>query len=68
MRNNSHDRPKKRLYTVVQASEYLGLSIWSVRKRISDRQIPYVSVGRRVMLDIYKLDEWIEEHEMVAKR
>ena len=64
----NQNRPKKRLYTVSQAGEYLGLSVWAIRKRIYSSQIPYVSLGRRVMVDVQDLDNLIEENKVRAKQ
>ena len=60
-------RPKKRLYTISQAGEYLGLSVWAIRKRIYSAHIPYVNLGRRVMVDVNDLDNLIEENKVRAK-
>ncbi len=49
---------KKRLYSVPEAAEYLGRSIWSIRELIWNGSIPCVRMGRRVHLDIIDLDQW----------
>ena len=55
---------KKRLYSVAEAAEYLGRSVWSVRELIWDGKLPCVKVGRRIHLDILDLDQWIERNKV----
>lgn len=54
----------KRLYTILEASTYLGRSVWSVRELIWKGELPSVKVGRRVHLDIYDLDAFIEKNKI----
>lgn len=60
-------RLRKRLYTVKEAGEYLGLSVWSIRERIYSGQIAHVSIGRRVMVDIEDMDELIQANKERVK-
>ena len=55
---------KKRLYSVTEAAEYLGRSVWSVRELIWGGKLPCVKVGRRIHLDIVDLDRWIEQNKV----
>lgn len=54
----------KRLYTVQEAAEYLGRSVWSVRELIWAGRLPIVRVGRRIHLDLYDLDTFIEQNKI----
>ena len=54
---------KKRLFTVAEAAEYLGRSVWSVRELVWGGSLPCVKVGRRIHLDIFDLDKWIDQHK-----
>ena len=54
----------KRLYTVQEAAEYLGRSAWSVRELIWAGKLPSVKVGRRIHLDLYDLDAFIEQNKV----
>jgi excisionase family DNA binding protein len=54
---------RKRLYNLKEASEYLGLGLWSVRKKIWNGDIPYVKAGRRILLDIKDMDLWVEKNK-----
>jgi excisionase family DNA binding protein len=53
----------KRLYDVNEASVYLGRKVWSVRNLINTGKIPYVQDGRRKLLDIKDMDNWIERNK-----
>ncbi|HCX90552.1 MAG TPA: hypothetical protein DHT43_08600 [Deltaproteobacteria bacterium] len=50
----------KRLYSIKEASLYLGRSVWAVREMLWAGKIPYVKDGRRILLDINDMDLWIE--------
>ena len=50
----------QRLYTAQEAAEYLGRSLRSVRELIWAGKLPVVKVGRRIRLDLYDLDDFIE--------
>ena len=56
---------RKRLFTIPEAAEYLGRSVWAVRELVWAGQLPSVRVGRRVHLDIHDLDQWIEKNKVV---
>ncbi len=47
------------LLTVPETAKYLRLSVAAIRKRISDRSIPYVKLGRRVLFRRTDLDDLI---------
>ena len=55
---------KKRLYSVSEAAQYLGRSVWSVRELIWNGTLPSVRVGRRVHLDIVDLNRWIDRNKV----
>ncbi len=54
---------EKRLFTVLEAAEYLGMTEWGVRGLIYNGKIPSVRNGRRVFLDIEDMNRWIEENK-----
>jgi excisionase family DNA binding protein len=62
-RRELHERPRKRLYTIPQAAEYLGRSPWAVRSMIWSGKLPAVRDGKRVLVDVYDLDRWIENNK-----
>jgi excisionase family DNA binding protein len=55
-RRSGAERPRKRLYTIPEAAEYLGRSPWSVRNLIWSGQIPAIRDGKRILLDITDLE------------
>lgn len=60
---NKQERPEKRLYSIKEAAQYLGRSVWAVREMLWAGKIPYVKDGKRILLDIYDMDEWIEKNK-----
>lgn len=56
-----HRSRTKRLYSIREASVYLGRSVWAVREMIWAGKLPYVRDGKRILLDIRDMDAWIEK-------
>jgi excisionase family DNA binding protein len=59
------ERPRKRLYSIPEAGEYLGRTPWTIREMIWKGKLPAVRDGRRILLDINDLDQWIEANKVV---
>lgn len=57
---------RKRLLNIKECAEYLGLSIQAIYNRVSQRRIPYIKDGKRVLFDIEELQRWIEKHKVRA--
>jgi excisionase family DNA binding protein len=55
------DRPAKRLYNLKEASLYMGRTVCALREMIWAGKLPVVKDGRRVLLDVYDIDRWIEQ-------
>jgi len=53
-----------RLMNLREASEYSGVSIWTLRKRASERKIPIVKIGTSVYIEVEELDRWIDAHKI----
>lgn len=53
----------KRLYTLKEASTYLGRSVWGVRGLIWARKIPVVKDGKRMFIDILDLEKYVESNK-----
>jgi excisionase family DNA binding protein len=54
---------EKRLYTIKEASEYLGKSVKALYHMVERRQIPFVKIGKKsIGFDKIALDKWIEKH------
>jgi excisionase family DNA binding protein len=63
MKRDHSTRPRKRLYTIPDAAEYLGRSPWAVRSMIWSGKLPAVRDGKRVLVDVYDLDRWIDNNK-----
>jgi len=53
----------RRLLSVEEAAVYLALSKREIYNMIANRELKAVLHGRRKMLDIRDLDEWIERNK-----
>ena len=56
-------RRTRRLLTVEQSAEYLALSMKSVHEMLTNHKLAGVKFGRKTMLDIRDLDQWIEKNK-----
>ena len=56
-------RAMKRLYSIKEAAVYLGRGVWSVREMLYAGKLPCIKDGRRVLLDIKDLDNWIDRNK-----
>jgi excisionase family DNA binding protein len=52
---------QSRLLTIKEAAEYLKLSERTMKTLLARGEVRKVPCGRRVMLDIRDLDQWIED-------
>lgn len=57
--------PRKRLFTIPEAADYLGRSIWSIRRLIWGAVLPSVRVQGRVHIDLVDMDELIQRSKCV---
>ena len=57
----------KRLYTLKEAAEYLGRSVWGMRDLIWSQVIPVVKQygSRKMYIDIADLDAFIEKNKVM---
>jgi excisionase family DNA binding protein len=64
---NPRRQPKgvlqKRLFNISEASVYLGRSIPAIRELIWKGHLPIVKLDRRIHLDLFDLDRFIEQHK-----
>jgi excisionase family DNA binding protein len=54
----------KRLFTLPEAANYLGRSVWSMRELVWTGKIPIVRDGKRIFLDIADLDSYVTKNKM----
>ena len=57
----------KRLYTLKEAAEYLGRSVWSVRELIWAGKIPIVrgDGDRKIFIDVKDIEDYIERNKSI---
>jgi excisionase family DNA binding protein len=52
---------EKRLLSVAEAAEWLGLSQSYLYKLVEADAIPHIRFGRAIRFDIKELEEWLKE-------
>jgi excisionase family DNA binding protein len=60
------EQVSKRLCSVKEAGRYLGRSPWAIRHLIWEGHLPQVRQGRRVMVDVVDMDQFIEKYKREA--
>ena len=59
------ERITRRLLSIDETSEYLGLAQATLYKMVNQRRIPYVKVGRLLRFDSRLIDDWLEAHTVM---
>jgi excisionase family DNA binding protein len=59
--------PEPRLLGVKEAAKYIGATIWFVRTEIWAGNLPYLTLGKRFVIDVADLDRWIEAKKAGAR-
>ena len=54
----------KRLYSINEASIYLGRSVWAIREMLWAGKLPFIKDGRRILLDIKDMEAWVEKNKI----
>lgn len=62
----TNDRP--RLLTTEDASEYLTVSVRTMKKLLSDGLLPFVKIGRVTRIDARDLDEYLSRNRRRNRR
>ena len=57
---------QKRLLTIKEASEYLGISANTLYSWVSQKKIDYVKIGRLTKFDLRVIDKFIENNSVEA--
>lgn len=58
---------QKRWLTPAEFEEEFAISMETQKKMRSAKSIPYSKIGRKfIRYDRYKIDQWLEEHEVVG--
>lgn len=53
-----------RLLRIQDAARYLSSTTWFVETMLREKQIPFLIVGKRRVIDIRDLDDWIEQEKL----
>lgn len=59
---------EKRYLDIQKAADYTSLSTHSLYRRVSDRTIPFIKVGRLIRFDRQALDRWLDSKKEREKR
>jgi len=60
-----HNSIPKRLFNIEEASIYLGRTPNAIRQMIWDGKFRYVKDGKRILLDVKDMDDFIEQHKTI---
>jgi len=53
----------KRLYSIKDGSIYLGRSEWALREMLWAGKMPYIKDGKRILIDLQDMNEWIDRNK-----
>lgn len=53
-----------RLVSQQEAADYLGISYWTVRDLTFRGEIPFIKIGRRVLVDRLDLDAYLDRSKI----
>ncbi len=60
----AHNVPVKRLYSIKELVENIGATEWFWRTQIWDGQLPYIQVGRKMLIDREDVEAFIQKHKV----
>ncbi len=66
LNNIDLDKMQKRLLTVAEASNYLGISVNTLYSWVSQKKIDYIKIGRLTKFDLKVIDRFIENNTKEA--
>ncbi len=55
---------EQRLLSQHEAAYYLGISYWTIRDLIFRLEIPFVKIGRRILIDRVDLDAYLDRSKI----
>ena len=65
---DANQQPESRLLGIPQAAIYLGSTVWAIRSLIWENQIPYVKIGKRLLLDRSDLDAFVDGNKVDKRK
>lgn len=51
---------ERRLLTIQAAAHYLSTTAWAIRSLIWSREVPFLRLGKRFLLDVRDLDAYVD--------
>lgn len=54
----------KRLYSIKELVVEIGVTEWFWRSQIWDGKLPFVQVGKKMLVDSHDVERFIEKHKM----
>jgi excisionase family DNA binding protein len=55
-----------RMFTIKTAAEYLSATVWAVRSLIWNRELPAITIGKRIVISREALDAYIDSRMKAA--
>lgn len=59
--------PPRRLLSIVEVAELLGVDIRHVRRLVYERRIPFIKWGHLLRFDPLDVARWVEHHRQAAQ-
>jgi excisionase family DNA binding protein len=53
-----------RLLSLRDSANYLGAHVWAIRQMVRKREIPYIQIGRKYLIDRMDLDRFVERNKV----
>lgn len=60
----THTLFQKRLYSIKELVLLIGVTEWFWRSQIWDGKLPYIQVGRKMLIDCKDIETFIQKHKM----
>jgi excisionase family DNA binding protein len=61
-------RIQPRAYSIEEAAQYIGATVWFLRTLVWNRRIPYLKHGHRYAFDRADLDRFLEANKVGVQR
>ncbi|MBT6690392.1 helix-turn-helix domain-containing protein [archaeon] len=62
--NSKHIIFNKRLYSIKELVSLIGVTEWFWRSQIWDGKLPFVQVGRKMLIDSKDIEAFIQKYKM----
>jgi excisionase family DNA binding protein len=60
----AHNVPTKRLLSIKELVAHIGATEWFWRTQIWDGKLPFVQVGRKMLIDIKDIEQFIKGNKI----